>query len=1848
MPGQTFRYGLFRNASLAESRRILPRNADQWEIDAVGFLGGRGSTLAARKDPARSSTGALLLTGTTLVTAVAGFLAVPQASHAQAIWQANNSTDYNAGANWSTGAVPDAAGTVAQFTNVGSPTVTVNGPVAPTAWEFDGPGNFAISGTDVNFQPVDGLGGIIVDAGAQQINNNISETGGAASIEVNSGATLTLAGTNTYTGPTTIDSEASLLLNGSGSVSKSSGVSDNGSFDISGTTAGTSITSLSGSGVVGLGSRTLTLTNASGTFSGQVADGGASGGTGGGLTLAAGTWTLTSANTYTGTTTISNGAGLLLSGSGSIAKSSGVFGVFDAGTFDISGTTAGTSITSLSGPDSGAVFLGGKTLTLTNASGRFAGVISDGGGSGGTGGGLTIAGGTETLDGTNTYTGPTNVNAGTLVVDGSILNTSRVTVNPAATLQLGDGVGSGSVGGNIVDNGVVVVNLGVGGGVAASPISGTGRVTLQSGQFSTSFVNTYSGVTTIDSGAILGLVNAGSISNSSAVVDNGTFDIAGTTAGASIRALSGSGTVNLGAMTLTLTNAGGTFSGVITTDGTGGGLTIAGGTETLTGTSTGAITIDNGGDLILNGSGSVAKSPGVTNNGAFDISGTTAGTSITSLSGSGIVGLGSRTLTLTNASGTFSGQVGVGGASGGAGGGLTIAGGTETLTGTNPYSGATMIDSGARLLLSGSGSIPNSSDVVDNGTFDISGTSGTATGVTSIRSLSGSGTVTIGGESLILTNASGTFSGTIADGGRFGDLFGDVTVAGGTETVTGMSMLRGAPTINPGATLQWGDGTGVGFLVGKEVMGVIDNGVLDINFGSAGVGGASLPISGTGSLTVQSGVFIAAVANTYTGATTINGGARLILGDPDSISLSSNVSDNGTVDISATPAGASITSLSGPGTVILGGKVLTLTNAAGIFSGAITDGGPGVGTGGGLTIGGGTETLTGTNSYTGATTINAGATLQLGNGGATGLVAGNIIDSGLVRFNHSGLETVGSTFTGPGNVEIAAGTVVVTGASGLGGTVTIDPGTTMQWGAGNPGFLVGNAGVVDNGALVINFGDGRVGASSPISGTGGVTLQSGSFNNAGVSTYTGATTISRGASLLLSNAGSISSSSSVSDNGAFDISGTTAGTSIRSISGAGSVNLGGKTLTLTGALAIFSGVIADGGVSGGMGGGLTIAGGTELLTGANTYTGATTIDSGAGLLLSGSISNTSGVFDAGNFDISATTAGASINSISGTGTVFLGGRTLTLSNASGTFAGTISGSGGLTLEAGMETLTGSNLYSGATTLNGGTLVVDGSIASASSVEVNSGATLAGVGIVDPATTTIMSGGTLAPGDAANPTGKLTVTGNLALQSGAIYRVQVNSSSASLANITGSATLGGALVNAAFANGGLVSKQYPILTAAGGVSGTFAPLVVNTNLPSDFSTALSYDANHAFLDLSLDFTRGGRLTGDELAVGNALIHSFNTSGGVPTVYGTLTPAGLTQAADEIETAPEETTFDAMGQFMDHLTEHPFVNLTGGAGVAPGASVALAYAENTYAATETDGSAMFSRVLPEAPGTPLRWSVWATGFGGSQSTSGNAAVGSTDTTSHIFGTEVGADYLVSPNTIAGFALAGGGTNFSVSGSGSGHSDLFQVGAYVRHNIGDAYITVALAYGWQDITTDRFVTIAGFDHLHSAFNANAWSGRLEGGYRFVAPWVGGITPYAGGQFTTLGLPAYSESAVSGSDAFGLAFRAQRVTDGRSEFGIRTDKSFAIGNATLTLRGRLAWAHDFNPDSALAATFEALPGTSFVVNGAAQARDAALTTASVEMDWRNGWSVAATFEGEFSGVTRSYAAMGLVRYSW
>jgi fibronectin-binding autotransporter adhesin len=874
--------------------------------------------------------------------------------------------------------------------------------------------------------------------------------------------------------------------------------------------------------------------------------------------------------------------------------------------------------------------------------------------------------------------------------------------------------------------------------------------------------------------------------------------------------------------------------------------------------------------------------------------------------------------------------------------------------------------------------------------------------------------------------------------------------------------------------------------------------------------------------------------------------------------------------------------------------------------------------------GGGALTLSGANTYTGGTTIAAG-TLQLGNGGTTGSIVGNVLDNGMFAIDHSDAVIFGAVISGSGGFQqLGAGTTTLTGTNTYTGTTTVSAGTLTISGTGSITSDVTNIAAFNNAGTVT----GSLTNNGTASNSG--TISNGLTNSAGTTTNTG--TINGGLiNNAVVNADSGAINGAIANNaGSFNVGGTV--TSNSTFTNAADATLAVGT---TGAYTL-QGILANSGI-------ITVASGGELVAtvGGITNNAGATITVAAGGTVKDDLNNAGAVTNGGAYMANvATNTGAITNNGVWTGNV--ASNTGTITNNM-TWTGTVTNAGTFNNNAG-ATVSGLLTNSAGTTNNAGALNGGVNI---------TGGTLTGSGSVSNLT---VAGGTLAPGN-GTPGTFMTVSGNLAFQSGVQYLVQLNPATASFANVTGTATLGGATVNAMYANGSYVAKTYTILTATGGVSGTFGPLV-NTNLPANFKTSLSYDAQDAFLNLTLIFVPppNSGLNQNQQNVANAIVGFFNANGGIPLIFGGLTPAGLSQASGEIATATQQTTFDAMNQFMGLLTD-PFVAGRGdpvtsrnpAPQYAEGNDGASAYADNGKQRSkgERDAYAAIYRKAPLAAPFVTSWSVWAAGFGGSQTTDGNVALGSNNTSSSIAGTAVGADYRFSPFTVAGFALAGGGTNFNVANAGTGRSDLFQAGAYVRHTAGAVYVTAALAYGWQDITTDRFVTVAGVDHLRAEFNANAYSGRVEGGYRFVTPWMG-VTPYAAGQFTTFDLPAYAEQAVSGASTFALAYGSQSVTDARSELGLRTDKSWALTNSILTLRGRFAWAYDYDPNRSIAATFQALPGASFVVNGAAQAHDSALTTASAEMKWANGWSAAATFEGAFSQVTNSYAGKGVVRYTW
>jgi outer membrane autotransporter protein len=754
--------------------------------------------------------------------------------------------------------------------------------------------------------------------------------------------------------------------------------------------------------------------------------------------------------------------------------------------------------------------------------------------------------------------------------------------------------------------------------------------------------------------------------------------------------------------------------------------------------------------------------------------------------------------------------------------------------------------------------------------------------------------------------------------------------------------------------------------------------------------------------------------------------------------------------------------------------------------------------------------------------------------------------------------------------------------------------------------------------------------SGPISGPGGLTkIGAGTLMLSGSSTYTGATSVNAGTLQAGAvNAFSPFSAFTVASGATVDLA--SFNQTIGSLAGAGSVTLGSAVLT-TGndnTSTTYSGTIS------GVGGLTKIGAGTLVLSGSNTYSGLTTI--------------TAGTLQLGDGGTSGSILGNVFNNAS-----FAVNRSDTF-----TFGGVISGTGAFQQNGiGTTVLTAVNTYTGPTFVNAGTLVVNGSIAS-SAVTVNAGGTLAGTGTVGPAT--IASGGIFAPGATGTP-GTMTVAGNLAFQSGALYLVQVNPSIASSSNVSGTASLAGT-VQAAFAAGSYATRAYTILSAAGGLGGTTFNALTTSNLPAGFTASLSYTATDAILNLtaSLGSSPSAPSGPSALAcafsinqcnVANALNAFFNNGGALPpnflAIFG-LTGANLANAltllSGEATTGAQQGAFQLTNQFLGIMLD-PFVD--GRSGVGGGGAIGFAPAREEL---PEDIALAYAKILKEPPkpqSFEQRWSVWGAGYGGSNRTSGDVAVvGSHDLSAATAGGAAGLDYRLAPGTVVGFALAGAGTNWSLAqGLGGGKSDAFQAGIYGTTRSGPAYLAAALAYTNHWMSTDRFA-FAG-DHLAASFNAQSFGGRAEGGYRFATIY-GGLTPYAAVQAQNFHTPSYSEVDLT-SGGFALGFNSRNATDTRSELGGRFDRLLLLNpEAALTLRARVAWAHDWVSDPSLLPVFQALPGASFIVNGATPAKNSALTSAGAELRLASGVVLLAKFDGEFASHSSTYAGTGTVRYTW
>ena len=1269
-----------------------------------------------------------------------------------------------------------------------------------------------------------------------------------------------------------------------------------GNFTIGGVTTGVSsgngnpTANILFSNNVSLGSSTRQITigaNGTYTFNGVISSTSSAGLTVNATSGSTGSLVLGGANTYTGATTINAGTLSISSvanggsnsnlGASSNAASNLVLG---GGTLSYTGTNASTDRNfTLTNGTTSTISVTTSTETLTLSGSAAAG-----------NGSITKAGaGTLALTGASSHSGNTTVSAGTLALgnvnalQNSTLNTGSsgsqvvtLTVAGTNTYNLGGlagsddlslGANSISVGSNNADTTFSAVISSTGGGFTKT---GSGTLIL-------SGANTYTGITTINSGTLqLGAGSTtGQISASGDIVNNANLVFNRSNSFSFAGNMSGSGNTTISSGTLRL-------NGTANTDRLSGTILINGGT----------LNYQTANDHQIANSANLSVSSG-----AVDFAAREELINSLSISG-GTITIGSGTLTL-NAASSFTG--GVTTISGTAG--RIITAGTTTLgSATLDYSHASSNNSKA-LVLGGNIAVNNSA------TANLTNSS---VGIARLDLNDASRTFTVG-DNANMTIGWVVTSNAVASGAL-------VKAGNGTLTLSNTNTYTGGTTINAG-TLTLGHATNT---LADSAAVIVSGGALNLGSNTDTVGAVTITsgtIAGSGTLTGSSYALQGGTVNANLGtgtitatsvSTTLNGAAAsttvninsgaLALGSAGSLASTATISvaSGATFDLTAKSSGYSLgngSTLNGLGTVTTAsGQALSIGTGAVIApgtastSGTLTLGGLTFASGGNyaFTMGNATGTagthwdlLSVTNNFDIAATSASPFTITIG--GNSGTPTG-FSNNGSYSWDILTLGSGSITGFSADKFTLTNNLAGITGAFSLNSNGTA---LTLNYVAGAPAVVWSSSGgsawlTASNwtGSTVPTATDIAQFGANPTSTTTGVGINFGSSTNNGAGNQiVGAIelTSARSGNLTIGN-------SAASTAGTLTLNGVeTAGVSnvVLKNSGAGNLTIqntqGGGGSTLAVALANTDNVVVINGSGGitinstisGIGKNLTLQGtgtGSLTLAGSNTYTGTTTINSGtlrmgandvfdgsSSILIAGGTLQTSTFNDtvnaftitsgtlAGTGTLTASTyalQGGTVNANLGTGTITVSSGTTTLSGTAGSTTININ-SGNLTL-GGVDRLANTASIS----MTGGTLNLNnynesvGSIAGSGSIVLGS-ATLTSNSSSDTTFSGSISG---SGGLTKNGTGTLvlsgsnTYNGTTTINAGTVRAAAANA----LVN-TGNITLnpGGSLLvtadDAIGTNTG-IELNGGTLAFGAGYNGTVGALTLSANSTIDFGTS----------------------------------------------------------------------------------------------------------------------------------------------------------------------------------------------------------------------------------------------------------------------------------------------------------------------------------------------------------------------------------------------------------------------------
>ncbi|NSX04284.1 autotransporter-associated beta strand repeat-containing protein [Cupriavidus gilardii] len=1518
---------------------------------------------------------------------------------------------------------------------------------------------------------------------------------------------------------------------------------------------------------------------------------------------------------------------------------------------------------------------------------------------------LTDAGTTATLSGGVAGLGAlTKDGAGTLALAGDATHTGGTTVT-AGTLQVGAGGTTGSLAGNVTNNGTLAFNR-TDTVTFDGTVSGTGAL-RQAGSGITILTadHSYSGGTTIEAGT-LQLGNGGASGMIAGdVTTNGrlAFNRADTvTFGGTITGTGGLSQDGTGTTILTAAN------------GYGGTTTVNNGTLLIQGDqsgATGATTVNAGtlgGTGIIGGDVTVVDGASVAPGGTTNVPGTLA------IRGD---------LTLASAA-NMKYDFGQAGVVGGAYNDLIEVGGDLTLGGTLNVSesaggnfgpglyrvisyGGTLTDNPVAVSSPDyflQTSIDKQVNLVNTAGLTLNYWDGDAGGRNDGQIAGGNGTWQAGLSQDNWTTDSGSANAPFQDqsfavfAGNAGtvtvdDSQGNVNVAGMQFAADGYRIEGDAIGLSgTQATIRVGDGTadGAGYTAtiasnlsgGSELVKTdlgklvlegantyaggtrIDGGTVsiaaDANLGDASGGltlnGGTLQttadLSSTRTVTLAgNGTILTDAGTTATFGGTVAGPGALTKDGAGTLALSGDATHNGGTTIAAgtLQIGAGGTTGSLAGNVTNNGTLAFDRSDAYTFDGTIS------GTGALRQAGSGTTILTADHSYSGGTTIEAG-TLQLGNGGTSGTIAGNVTNHGTLAFNRADTVTFGGTVSGTGGIrQDGAGTTILTAANNYGGTTTVNNGTLLIQGdqSAATGATAVNAGMLG--------GTGIIGGDVTVAG--GATLSPGAAaGNPDTLTINGDLALQAGAMLdydfgrantvggplndLVEVVGDLSLGGTLNvktaAGGAFgpgvyrviSYGGNLLGGTL----GLGSLPTGSRATVQTAidkqvnlvnasnnALNFWDGDAGgrgDGRITGGDG--VWRAAGDDNWTEADGGTNAAFGNGGfavfAGTAGKVTVDNSQGQVEASGMQFATngyTVEGDRLVLTGSDATIRVGDGTAGGANYVATINAALSGTSGLTkTDAGTLVLGGTSDYSGATTVAGGTLTVNGAIAS-SPVSVQQGATLAGTGTVGA--TTVAGGATIAPAGNGSGSGTLNVNGNYVQQADGVYQAHVDptSSASDRIAVSGSATLAeGARLNVTKTSNAayVAGTRYTVLTAAGGLNGAFT-LAGDTAVTAFMGLRGDYDANNAYLVVqqARAIDNAGQ-TPNQIAAGRGV---DSLAGNDPLKIAVLNLTddaaarnALDQLSGEIRASIRTASIEESRFVRDAATDR---------------------LRDAFCAVGSEQDKRDARGTAHCGPESSRPSGWVRVFGAWGSHDGNGNAGAMH--SSTGGILLGADSAVSQNWRVGVLAGYSHTNVDVdSRHSSGSIDNYHAGIYGGGQWGALGLRTGAAYTWQDIGTSRSVNFAGFrDHARADYRAGMAQVFGDLGYRIDAGRYS-YEPFVNVAHVNLDTRGFDEQG--GAAALASPGNTSDVTF--STLGLRTTADISLGRLTGTLRGSLGWRHAFG-DRTPMSTLALRGGDQFGVAGVPIADDAAVVNAGLDIKVGKATTMGLSYSGQFAGNSRA-----------